>query len=114
MTKIVINTCYGGFNLSDDAMLRYADLKGILVYPRKDRWGSTTYFTSPEQDGDDLYHDDIERDDPCLVQTVEELGEEASGSCSRLVVVEIPDDVQWMIEEYDGSEWVAEVHRVWG
>jgi hypothetical protein len=28
-------------------------------------------------------------------------------------VVTIPDDVAWTIEEYDGNEWVAEVHRTW-
>ena len=27
--------------------------------------------------------------------------------------VEIPDDVEWQIEEYDGSEWIAEKHRIW-
>jgi hypothetical protein len=27
--------------------------------------------------------------------------------------VDIPDDVKWEIEEYDGNEWVAEVHRTW-
>lgn len=29
------------------------------------------------------------------------------------VVVEIPDNVQWHIEEYDGLECVVENHRVW-
>jgi len=28
-------------------------------------------------------------------------------------VVEIPDDIEFVIEEYDGIEWVAEKHRVW-
>ena len=32
---------------------------------------------------------------------------------SDLKVVEIPDDVEWEIEEYDGNEWVSEVHRCW-
>jgi hypothetical protein len=27
--------------------------------------------------------------------------------------VDIPLDIQWTIEEYDGDEWVAEVHRTW-
>lgn len=54
-----------------------------------------------------------DRDDPLLVQAVEELGKEANTKISDLKVVEIPDDVEWEIEEYDGSEWVAEKHRVW-
>jgi hypothetical protein len=42
-----------------------------------------------------------------------ELGEAANGRCAELKVVEIPDDVEWQIEEYDGLEWVAEKHRTW-
>jgi len=44
---------------------------------------------------------------------VETLGPIASGKYSHLKVVEIPDDVQYTIEEYDGVEWVAEHHRTW-
>jgi len=47
------------------------------------------------------------------VEVVEELGIKANGFCSELKIVEIPDDVEWIIEEYDGKEWVAEDHRRW-
>jgi len=30
-----------------------------------------------------------------------------------LKIVDIPDGVEWEIEEYDGMEWVAEKHRTW-
>jgi len=30
-----------------------------------------------------------------------------------LKIVEIPDDVDWEINEDDGSEWIAEKHRTW-
>jgi len=30
-----------------------------------------------------------------------------------LAIVEIPDDVEYTIEEYDGNEHVAEAHRTW-
>ncbi len=59
------------------------------------------------------YMQDLKRDDPDLVAIVEELGEKASGRFAKLAVVEIPDDVEWGIEEYDGVEWVAEDHRTW-
>jgi hypothetical protein len=36
-----------------------------------------------------------------------------NGDFAELKVVEIPDDVQWQIEEYDGKEWIAEKHRTW-
>jgi hypothetical protein len=55
----------------------------------------------------------IFRDDPALVQVVEELGAKSSGEFAKLHVVEIPEDVQWEIEEYDGKEHIAEIHRTW-
>ena len=42
-----------------------------------------------------------------------ELGELANGPNAELKVVEIPDGIDWTIEEYDGVEWIAEVHRTW-
>lgn len=56
---------------------------------------------------------DLDRDDPVLVQVVEEMGAEANGQCASLDIVEIPDDITWSIKEYDGNEWVAETHRTW-
>ena len=60
------------------------------------------------------YEGDIERNDPDLIRAIEIVGtEEASGKYASLKIVEIPDDVEWQIEEYDGSEWIAEKHRIW-
>lgn len=56
---------------------------------------------------------DHTRDDALLVQVVEELGEAANGKCAELRVVEIPADVEFVIEEYDGTEHIAEAHRTW-
>lgn len=53
------------------------------------------------------------REDPLLIQAIEELGEEANGRCAKLKIVEIPDDVEYEIEEYDGNEHIAEVHQTW-
>ena len=33
---------------------------------------------------------------------------------SELEIIEIPDDIEFTIEEYDGAEWIAEKHRTWG
>jgi len=57
--------------------------------------------------------EDISRDDPVLIEVIEELGDAANGDHAELAIVEIPDDVEWEISEYDGSEHVAEKHRVW-
>jgi len=57
---------------------------------------------------------DARRDWPLLIQCVEELGSEhASGKHATLKIVEIPDDVDYEIEEYDGNEYIAEKHRTW-
>lgn len=130
--KIVINVCYGGFGLSEEAIDRYIELSGLTLYKSKElNWNSTSYYTVPYEEflkvhkedkrtGDykasnelDWSYYDIARNDPILVQVVEELGEKANSKYSSLKVVEIPDDVEWMIEEYDGTEWVAEKHRTW-
>lgn len=91
--KIVINKCYGGFSLSYDAEVMYCELVGKEV----DGWGCR----------------EVQRNDPKLIEVVEALGEQANSRLSDLKIVEIPDDVEWHIEQYDGMEWVAENHRTW-
>jgi hypothetical protein len=56
---------------------------------------------------------DKDRSNPLLIRVVEELGEEANGDCAELKIVEIPDGTDFIIQEYDGIEWVAEKHRTW-
>lgn len=134
--KIVINACHGGFRLSDAAVLRYAELKGIKLYVSSDRFGGSTFSTVPPEEvisQDDFYAlsmeeraasnakyteqhlspYDIPRNDPLLVQVVEEMSGAASGRFSALKVVEIPDGVLWSIHDYDGCEHVEEQHRSW-
>jgi hypothetical protein len=48
-----------------------------------------------------------------LVEVVEKLGDAAYGFTANLKTVEIPEDVDWCIEENDGLEWVSEKHRTW-
>ena len=62
---------------------------------------------------DDYGDGRIGRTDPLIIQVVEELGDEANGRFSELEVVEIPDGIEWEIDEYDGSETVREKHRSW-
>ena len=101
--KIVINNCFGGFGLSKIAVESYASRKGLSLNKWNQTWG---YY-------EDFNDRDIPRNDEDLVEIVESLGKLANGSCASLTVVEIPNDVEWQIEEYDGSEWIAEKHRTW-
>ena len=98
--KIVINRCYGGYSLSQKA---------------KDMYREATQDTPK---GGDFYADtDIPRDDPALIKIIEGLGlKESAGHFAKLKIIEIPDDVPddgWIIQDYDGIEWVAEKHRTW-
>lgn len=61
----------------------------------------------------DLTNRPQDRADKVLVSVVEELGDKANGRCADLKVVEIPDGVEYEIDEYDGLEHVAEKHRTW-
>jgi hypothetical protein len=142
--KVVINDCFGGFPLSPEAVLRYGEIigkdiyiykslrfngvssgergfqkialeeaeSGILVmYTLRDHGGR---FDLPDDQAEWFDDREIERDDPALVRVVEEMGGKANGMCADLEVVEIPGDVEWEIDEYDGLEHVAEAHRTWG
>jgi hypothetical protein len=113
--KIVINSDFGGFGLSDKAFETYLKLKGIEYTtqqpeePSAFRNGVNYYDTK----GDYISYYDIARNDPQLVEVVETLGEQSWGVFANLKVVEIPDDVEWYIHEYDGIECVHEAHRQW-
>jgi hypothetical protein len=54
------------------------------------------------------------RTDKDLVTVVEKLGKAANGACAELKVIEIPDGIDYEIEEYDGIESVHERHLSWG
>ena len=112
--KIVINGDYGEFGLSENAIERYFKLKGWkLVKAKESDILMDSYYTNSISDDNYWSYYYLERDDPTLVQVVEELHEVADGRFSELKIVEIPDDVDWTIEEYDGVEWIAEKHRTW-
>ena len=130
--KIILNKCYGGFDVSDEAYELYAEKRGISLYRYWDDYknkkmhkGSgliTYYFTKDfgdnvESDKIDwtahLYLNSDHRDDPTLIEVVEELGKKASGRYGDLVVVEIPDGMDYVIDEYDGIETLHEKVQMW-
>lgn len=123
--KVVINRCFGGFSLSNAGVLRYAELKGInLVENTKEEQylGIKSWYIDGIEDEDHYfstysignpYENPLARAEKELVQVVEEMGTDADGYAAELRIVEVPDDVQWHIREYDGFEHVAENHRTW-
>lgn len=144
--KVVVNRCYGGFDLSVKAIKRYLELKALPCYFYKQTkfkfndgvnehkvlnsyedcelpvYISTKYFgevinidkiSSEDYREHFFYSDNVKRNDPVLIQVIEELGSEADSEYSNLEIVEIPDDVDFEISEYDGVERIHEKHRTW-
>lgn len=128
--KVVINDTYGGFGISKKAAEWLIEEKDWQVT----QWEDGTFAddsadlvdrtAGPGGDPEDRLlgprysfvtdRQDAElRKDPDLIECIETLGEEANGRHSKLKVIEVPDDVEWEIKEYDGNEWVAEKHRTW-
>ena len=58
---------------------------------------------------------DIEvRTDSNLIEIIERIGERnANASLASLKVIEIPDGIEFEIDDYDGCETIHEVHRSW-
>lgn len=98
--KIVINRCYGGFSLSKEAKNRYKEATQDIPKPK--HWYMDT---------------DVRRDDPVLIQIIETMGlQAAGGGFAKLKIIEIPDEIPsdgWIVQDYDGMEWIAEKHRTW-
>ena len=114
--KIVINSCYGGFGLSDEAFAMLLNRKGIEFETVSGEFNTHFYrkgMVGKNEGYLGYQHADLRRDDADLIAIVEALGSKANGGCAELKIVEVPDDVDWYIDEYDGKEWVAERHRTW-
>lgn len=139
--KIIVNRCYGGFQVSAEAYKRYAQKIRINIFFYKEKnvkpsiqgyiyikvdssliENNTFFYVQTVDLGDEvnelpnetsLYLDGDYRTDSKLIETVEELKGRASTQASKLEVIEIPDDVDWEIDDYDGMETVHEKHRSW-
>lgn len=138
--KIVINKCFGGFGLSDKAEDLYAEKSQMKLYRYKqtkykhkdgealyERVGNndrsmftSTYtkdhgdnFSKHPEDGSYWYSGGLKRTDSILIEVIETLGEEANGDCASLKVVDIPDNIDYEIDDYDGMESISETHKTW-
>lgn len=99
MQKIVVNAKPGGFALSREAAVAL----GLEV-------DEEPAFMQPYRV---IGQDALARDDRRLIEVAESLGPAASGPHAELVVVCIPDGVDWGIAQNDGAEWIAEKHHEW-
>lgn len=137
MKKVILNKCFGGFGVSKEAYELYAKKKGIDVfhytqknlkneiytYATDDNRSFDFYFT--KDFGDNVYISDEDfkkyflnldekfREDKILIEVVEELGEKANSMYSNLKIVEIPDNLDYVIDDYDGIETLHQKVKKW-
>ena len=127
--KIILNKCFGGFDASKEAYMLYAKKKGLELYQYESNFvdfekciykktndetllnhyfikdmGDNIEISNEDYKKYNLYLDEEHRQDPILIEVIEELGDKASGRFGRLEVVEIPDNCYYKIDEYDGIE----------
>ena len=100
---------FGNFNNADisgwNTYITTCDL-GELVKYEKIKNSTRKYLLTAQQE--------VDREDVNLINMIEKLGSKrCSGDCANLKIVEIPKDVEYEIQDYDGSESVAEKHRTW-
>jgi len=117
MVKVAINKCFGGFDLSDEAHERLIEL-GVEFHKTWDTVKSgKLYVKASNLIHFGKYHSNFSdyenRTNPLLIQVIEELGEKANGRFGQIEIVEIPDDIEWEIDDYDGVETIHGAHRSW-
>lgn len=135
MSKILINTKFGGFNFSNKALLKYLEHKGTtgitfhctacnnitneLIYPEITRekylvqdlrkMEHYVYDAHIRVNGERFDSAMISRTDPVAIQMVEELGSEFCSAYNSCVIVEEYDNsLDCVICEYDGCEEIEQ------
>ena len=108
--KVVLNSCFGGFSLSKDAIQMLIDKYGLDI---------DSDYGYVDNDVFDIVDDNMDayRMDKRLVSVVKKLGvDKASGKFASLRIVDVPDEVVevhgWHISDYDGCESVHQDHWV--
>lgn len=88
-----------------------------IAYPITKDLGN--YFTENDTDKEEDFDNNYftigkqDRTNEILISVIEDLGNKANGTYAELKVVEIPDDVNYYIDDYDGLESIHERHRIW-
>ena len=100
--KIVINKDFGGFSVSKAVFDELNFQWDSYGYINNDSFGI-------KSDNSFEY-----RKHPRLIAAIEKIGKEkANGKYANIDIVDIPNDVEWYINDYDGFETIHEVHREW-
>ena len=101
--KIVINTSFAPFRLSDKVLYE-------IGYDKKSGLTLSEFLGQNELNENQYEY----RANPKLIAAIEKIGlRESEGRFNSIKIVEIPDDVEWIIQNEDYCEWIAEKHRRW-
>lgn len=99
--EVAFNTCYGGFSISEKAILRMIELgseeaeKHYTEYQKNYKYKLNAF--DPK----------VPRYDPILIQVIKELKNNASGDCASLAIGKVNLLHCLNIEDYDGKEEVS-------
>lgn len=130
--EIAINKCHGGFSFSHEALQWLCDhgMKSIAVEPNEyfggkdytqqlENWrkDKTPWF-GPIFSSDEKFvltnpNDLEDRTNPILIKCIKTLKNKVNTRVSEIKIVSIPAKTKWIIQQYDGSEWIAEEHQTW-
>ena len=98
--EVVLNKCIGGFGVSESVM----DDLGLDCIDLLDN----------EDLGIKSRNQEAYRSDQRLIASIKKIGlEKSSSDYADLVIVDIPDGMEWHITDYDGMETLHENHRSW-
>ena len=113
--KVAINDGIGGFYINETAFRKMIEY-GYVDEIWKKMFGSIEAGVEWEInvcDGHIYIIDDKKRANPILIRVLEELGLE-NCSNAKLKIIEIPDNIEWYIDECDdGTEFIHKKHRQW-
>lgn len=128
--KVVINSCYGGFRLSNFAYKELLRRKGKECYFYEHKFNKGYYridniedtnkhlfiivttkdygeFIEETEEIDAYHHDGDIRTDTDLIAMIEEFGsEKCSSKFSKLIIKDVPFGSYYRINEYDGYECI--------
>ena len=95
--KVAINVSWGGFSLTTEILARVHEL--LSTDPNNPDTTNEYFLCRGDKEN---------RTNPALVQAI--LEARKNGTNGDLKVVEVPEGIDWCIQEHDGWEWVVQVH----
>lgn len=116
--KVAVNSCYGGFSISEEAGKLLKE-KGVKILFKGDKYEGgeivDKFYGYPSNEDFGIEDENYRkwRADPRLIEVIEKLGDKANGVHAEIRIAEVPDDIEWEFDEYDGIETVREKGRSW-